>query len=328
MATRPTRKAKTAGTPSDAAAAPAPAETKTNSRRTAKAAEKPATVRGAARKASPPTEAIAAAKPARTAGRRKAESVAETVVEAVAAVPEKATRAVAARGTKVRKSAPVARVEKAATDAVEAVKGEAKAVADTAKSAAGSAKAAVVSATDTAKAGAKGAGAKAKSFLPDFHLPSTTDASAFVKSVGGQIATAMNSDVGRVMIAELLMIVAGSLTAAAAKTETGRDAKTKIIKAGAKIGAAAANAGAKIVETGSQAASTGSSAAGEAVDGAKGVAREVAHMAVSAVGGVVVDAATKVLGRGRGRKAVAALPAPESSAPSAPVRGTRRPPRL
>jgi hypothetical protein len=178
--------------------------------------------------------------------------------------------------------------------------------------------------------------------MPEVPNLPTGEVSQFVKTIGGQIVGALNTNMGRAMVAELLVYVAGSLTKAAVNTEAGRDAKDALVNASAKIGAAAANAGAKFVETGAQAASSGAEAASDAAGGAKSLAREVAQVAVSTVGGVVAEAATKVLkGRG-GRKSAdqgggtgqgtpggaGASGEAGGSGPSAARPGTPRPPQL
>lgn len=130
---------------------------------------------------------------------------------------------------------------------------------------------------------------------PRLHTPSMPDldVSGTVKEIGGQIMSVLNSSAGRVIVAEVLVYLATSLTKAAANTETGKDVTDNVMSAGAKIGAAVASAGAKMMETGS----SGVDAAGDVALDAKGIAREVAQVAVGAVGGVVVEAASKVMGR-------------------------------
>ena len=177
-------------------------------------------------------------------------------------------------------------------------------------------------AKSTAKKALKSAKVRARELVPDVHAPSLggvpSQVGEALKTVGTQIAHALNTDVGRVMVAELLMYAAKSLTKAAANTEAAGDAKSALLNAGAKVGAAAADAGAKMVETGQSAAETGSKllgegkaaaeagveAAGDAASSAGDLMREVAQAAVGAVGGAVVDAAQRVVGK-RGRKPIA-----------------------
>lgn len=213
-----------------------------------------------------------------------------------------------------------------------------------------------VSAATTAKGKAKktirSAKDTARTLVSDLPKPSVPDLPAAAlaavphqlgdafKAIGSQIAGALNTDVGRVMVAELLVYVAKSLTQAAAQTETAGDAKSALLNAGAKIGAAAADAGAKMAETGKSAAKAGSdlldggrsvagagaSAAGEAAGGARDLVREVAQVAVSTVGGMVADVATKAISK-RGRKASAPEPSsPDGSAPATSGSAGGRPP--
>lgn len=140
---------------------------------------------------------------------------------------------------------------------------------------------------------------------PRLHAPSMPDldVSGTVKEIGGQIMSVLNSSAGRVIVAEVLIYLASSLTKAAANTETGKDVTDNVMNAGAKIGAAVASAGARMMETGSAGADKAGEIAGDlagdvAMD-AKGIAREVASVAVGAVGGVVAEAASKVMGRRR-----------------------------
>lgn len=182
-----------------------------------------------------------------------------------------------------------------------------------------------------AKKALKAAKSRAGSFMPDLHMPAMPGmvGDAF-KSIGTQIAGALNTDVGRVMMAELLVYVAKSLTKAATETEAaGASAKAAVVSTGAKVGAAAAGAGAKMVESGHSAAEAGSkmldegkAAASDAVGGARGLIREVAQVAVEAVGGVVVDAAKKAVSR-RTKKPAAAEGAPQGSA--SPKQGSASP---
>lgn len=143
---------------------------------------------------------------------------------------------------------------------------------------------------------------------PRLHAPSMPDldVSGTVKEIGGQIMSVLNSSAGRVIVAEVLVYLATSLTKAAANTETGKDVTDNVMNAGAKIGAAVASAGAKMMETGS----SGADAAGDLAMDAKGIAREVAQVAVGAVGGVVVEAASKVMGRRKKDVSKPELPKP------------------
>ena len=134
---------------------------------------------------------------------------------------------------------------------------------------------------------------------PRLHAPSMPDldVSGTVKEIGGQIMSVLNSSAGRVIVAEVLIYLASSLTKAAANTETGKDVTDNVMNAGAKIGAAVASAGARLMETGSAGADKAGDVAGDVAMDAKGIAREVASVAVGAVGGVVAEAASKVMGR-------------------------------
>lgn len=235
---------------------------------------------------------------AKAATARRAKSTDAREDTAVAAKPKRApARPAADEGV-------VAKATRGAKAAVESISSPvAKAARNTTRAASGVRKSAAQSAAN---------------LLPDIPSMPTGEVGAFVKSVGNQIVGALNTDVGRVMVAELLVYVAKSLTQAAASTETGKDAKEAMVNVGAKIGAAAANAGAKFVETGAAAATSGADAA----DGARGLVREVAQVAVSTVGSVVAEAAAKVM---RGKKGK-----PDETAPSvAPApSGTPRPPQL
>lgn len=152
-----------------------------------------------------------------------------------------------------------------------------------------------------AKQAAKAAKENARRLTPDVPSPNI-DVSGTVKEIGGQIVAVMNSGAGRVILAELLVFLAGVLTKAAANTEVAEDAKTAVVNAGAKVGAAMASAGARIAETGSSAASAGADAIEDGVEAASGaagtakdLARELTQVAVGAVGGMVVDAAQKMI---------------------------------
>ena len=136
--------------------------------------------------------------------------------------------------------------------------------------------------------------------MPDLDVPGT------VKEIGGQIMSVLNSSAGRVIVAEVLIYLATSLTKAAASTETGKDVTDNVMNAGAKIGAAVASAGARMMETGS----SGADAAGDIAMDAKGIAREVAQVAVGAVGGIVAETASKVMGR---RKKVQDVPSSDTA---------------
>lgn len=156
------------------------------------------------------------------------------------------------------------------------------------------------------------------------------------KSVGNQIAGALNTDVGRVMVAELLVYVAKSLTRAASKTDAAKDTKSALISAGAKIGAAAADAGARMVETGQAAVARGAKAldrgkdavANGAGDDARTMVQHVADAAVSAVGGAVAEAAANLMGsprrRGPGRARATTSVASTAEAAVKAVRGAAR----
>ena len=98
----------------------------------------------------------------------------------------------------------------------------------------------------------------------------------------------LNSSAGRVIVAEVLIYLATSLTKAAANTDAGKDVTDNVMSAGAKIGAAVASAGARMMEGGA----AGADKAGDVALDAKGIAREVASVAVGAVGGVVWVATT------------------------------------
>jgi hypothetical protein len=150
------------------------------------------------------------------------------------------------------------------------------------------------------KKAAKLAKTAALNLVPKVSAPSLpqVDVVQTAKEIGGQLMSVLNTDAGRVIAAEVLIYLAKSLTKAAANTEAGKDATETVLNAGAKIGAAVASAGAKAMDTGSNAASSGAEAAVTATD----IAREVAQVAVSTVGGVAVEVAQKVLKR-RGRSA-------------------------
>ena len=244
----------------------------------------------------------------------------------------KIAKAATLKASASKSSAPTARARKAKST-LEAVRTPILAASTKVKSGAGKSKTKV---KNEAKKAIKAAKKEARGFMADVHMPHMPEGvSDAFKSVGTQIAGALNSDVGRVLMAEMLMFVAASLTKAAAGTETGKDAKSAILSAGAKIGAVAADAGAKMVETGHDAADAGSAiletgrkAAGEGAEatasGARNLVREVAQVAVGAVGGAVVDAAQKAIG-GRGRKPAAVNPAaPTTAKPDAPKRAAPR----
>lgn len=173
---------------------------------------------------------------------------------------------------------------------------------------------------------------KLLSFVPELpHLPAQSQVGDVVKSIGTQIVGAINTDVGRVMVAELLMYVAKSLTKAAAGSESAETAKSAILGAGAKIGAAAAEAGGKMVSEGRSAAAVGAGAAGEAAETARGLMREVAQVAVGAVGGVVADVATKAMGKRRSAadaKASSAAASAGDGAPTISANAGHRPPKI
>jgi len=137
--------------------------------------------------------------------------------------------------------------------------------------------------------------------LPRPQMPDI-DVGQTVREIGSQVMTVLNSPTGRVIVAEVLIHLAKAMTRAAANTETGRDVKETALNAGAKIGAAVAAAGAKMLEggqdvaqTGVDAAQRGAEAAGEAATNASDIARQVASVAVNAVGGVVAQAASRVM---------------------------------
>jgi hypothetical protein len=173
------------------------------------------------------------------------------------------------------------------------------------------------------KKAAKSAKAGARNLVPDLAQNEVVETA---KAIGGQIMSVLNTDAGRVIAAEVLIYLARSLTKAAADTEAGKDATATVLNAGAKIGAAVANAGARAMESGGDVASAGSQAASAAAVTATDVAREVAQVAVSTVGGAVLDAAQNVLKR-RGKSGdkggnQRGAPA-NSTAPSGPM--TRAP---
>jgi hypothetical protein len=142
--------------------------------------------------------------------------------------------------------------------------------------------------------------------IPTPNLPDI-DVSNVVKEIGSQIMAVLNSTTGRVIVAEILIHLAKSLTAAAANSDTGKDVKDSVLNAGAKIGAAVATAGAQMMEGGTAVASSGAEAASGAAGDAKDLAQQVAQVAVGAVGGVIADAASKVMGR-RGKKNAEPVP--------------------
>lgn len=196
-----------------------------------------------------------------------------------------------------------------------------------------SAGAAVDAGTKTAKKALRSAKAQAKRLVPDVSVPEIPslgglDIGSTARSIGNQVLGALNTDVGRVMVAELLIFVAKSLTKAAADTDVGKDAKSTLLSAGAKIGAAAADAGAKMVETGNaaiesgrEAAESGADTATKAAGSASDLMREVAQVAVGAMGGMVTDAATKMIKRrgGRGKAEPASDANDASAAEAAPL---------
>ena len=173
--------------------------------------------------------------------------------------------------------------------------------------------------TSRTKKSVRKAADEALKLVPEVPQPAIpTAVTDLIRTIGGQIATALNTDVGRVMVAELLIYIAKSLTKAAADTDTARDATSAIMSAGAKIGAAAADAGARMVETGGDVASSGvqalgdgAAAAGTAAGGASNLVREVAQVAVGAMGGAVVEAASKVMGGRSSRSAPKSESKPE-----------------
>ena len=247
--------------------------------------------------------------------KRQAGRAGDTEAAATSAAADKAPRTRRASGTSAATpSTSAKRTSKSATGRSAA-----------AKPAAGRAKSA--SPGSTAGKAIEAAKSKAKHIadelpaasnpLAGLSLPSLpqVDVGHTVKAIGNQILGALNSDIGRVMVAELLIFVAKSLTTAAAETEAGKDAKTAILNAGAKIGAAAADAGARMVDTGiaaaatganlvdrgTAAASSGADAATQAAAHAPDLVRDVAQVAVTAVGSVVADAAQNFMKR-RGKK--------------------------
>jgi hypothetical protein len=275
------------------------------------------------------TRAAAAKSPARAAAAKSPARAAASARETAPAPETPAAKTTSARGTSARGRGK-ARSDRQEGGVIETVKAvaeaPAKAVRETKRAASRAATAVkddVAAATRKTTRGATKAKKTATSFLPDFSLPSlpTGEVADVAKKFGSQLVSYLNSDVGRVVAAEVLVALAASLTKAAANTETGKDTKEALYNAGAKIGAAAANAGAKMMDTGSAAASQGADAAANAAGNVKDVAREMAQVAVSAVGGVVADAAKKVIRRGRPPKS-------EAPSPIAPPRGTPRPPQI
>lgn len=165
---------------------------------------------------------------------------------------------------------------------------------------------AIATAPAKAKKALKSAKTSARDLVPNapsIAAPSLPDidVSNIVKEIGSQIMAVLNSTTGRVIVAEILIHLAKSLTAAAANSEAGKDVKDSVLNAGARIGAAVATAGAQMMEGGSAVASSGAEAASGAAGDAKDIAQQVAQVAVGAVGGVIADAASKVMGR-RGKK--------------------------
>lgn len=153
------------------------------------------------------------------------------------------------------------------------------------------------SAPGSAKKALKSARAQAKALIADLpdlsvpHLPEKVTES--VRAIGNQITSWLDSDLGRAMVAELLIYVAGQLTAKA--QSAGAGTRDVVVKAGAEMGAAAADAGAKVVKAGSSVAD-----AGNAMPDAGNLMRSVAQAAVGAVGGVVAEVAQKAIERRKG----------------------------
>lgn len=165
----------------------------------------------------------------------------------------------------------------------------------------------------------KSVGARAAKAMPD--APSI-EIPQGVRDVGAYLSSALNTDAGRVIMAELLIQVAKALTTRLAATETAHNAVAAVRSAGEAAGDAVRDAGEAAVEAGSDLASA-----------AKGVAKEVAQAAVGAVGGAVVRAAQDMVPGGRKGKGSASSPAPSATATTIPVsrarpRGTPRPPQL
>jgi hypothetical protein len=161
------------------------------------------------------------------------------------------------------------------------------------------------------KKGSKSGKGRGLNLVPDLSLPSQGDVVETAKAIGGQIMSVLNTDAGRAIAAEVLIYLAKSLTKAATDTEAGKDATATMLNAGAKIGAAVASAGAQAMESGGDVTSAGAKAASAGAATAKDLAREVAQVAVSTVGGVAVDVAEKVLkrrGKSSGKQAGGGAP--------------------
>ena len=181
------------------------------------------------------------------------------------------------------------------------------------------------SAPVSAKKALKSARAQAKALIADLPVPEMPHVSLphvpekvsdSVKAMGNQIASWLNSELGRIMVAELLVYVARQLTDTAGKA-TGKDAKDAVLKAGAEMGAAAAEAGAQVVKAGGSVTQAGSAFLSAGTTDAGSLVRHVAEAAVGAVGEVVAEVAQKAIAR-RGKDAPASRKTGKGSGPAMP----------
>lgn len=222
--------------------------------------------------------------------------------------PAKAPGKSAAKPKSVAK-APVKSVAKAATSKAAGVKSAAKAPKSagnrTRKPAPSAVRTAVSKATSapaSSKKALKSARAQAKALIADLPVPHLSQVpekvSESVRAIGNQITTWLDSDLGRTMVAELLVYVAGQLTAKAQSVGSGtRDA---VVKAGAEMGAAAADAGAQVVKSGKSVSGAGTALLDAGRADAGSLVRHVAQAAVGAVGGVVAEVTQKAIERRKG----------------------------
>lgn len=121
-----------------------------------------------------------------------------------------------------------------------------------------------------------------------------TPVSETVRTIGNQITGWLTSDVGRVLVAELLVYIARQLTAKGEAAGPAKGITDAIVSAGAKIGAATADAGAQMLSAGRHAADEVAEAA---KSDAGSIVQNVAKAAVGAVGEVVAEVAEKAIRR-------------------------------
>lgn len=213
--------------------------------------------------------------PAKPSAKAKAASKAPAKTAAKAASEKSAAKAPKAATNRARKPAPSA-VRTAVSKATSAPANSKKAL--------------------------KSARAQAKALIADLPVPhlaqvpeKVTDS---VKAIGNQITSWLDTDLGRTLVAELLVYVAGQLTAKAQSVGAGtRDA---VVKAGAEMGAAAADAGAQVVKSGKSVSGAGTALLDAGRADAGSLVRSVAQAAVGAVGEVVADVTQKAIARRKG----------------------------